>query len=579
MLLGLERLAASVWPQGMVGRRGLPLVRLVAAVGVGAAVLVLAAANEHDPYDIKAGEIARIVAGLVPLTLAVVTACSVLRPWRGFVAVMLLTPVFDSAQIHLEIGALQVIVQTLCVVALGLGLALRDRPAPVAAGPAPVAAGPAPVAAHASPAEGDAVASVERKFGRRSWTRPDLVAAASLAALLALAAGSTALSPNVTQSATVLLHGILEPVAFGLVLVALRPNRRDLALLFVVLGVSVAIGGILNMLQTIPDLKSLAVIQANRLLVSRLTYFNVGLFGAMLAMALPMLAAAILAHRTLGHRARTLVVLCLLMLAALASLFLTFSKSAYLASSAGVLILLFLIVRSRKRRVSLVLTATLISAVVIPWPAAILQVAPPLEQAYRNAVVRLVGQSRYDSWNPATLSGRGSLLERWYATRAAAQMAIDHPLLGIGLDQFKAQYVGRYKPAEAHLELDSAHTFWPEIGAELGLPALFLVVLIFAAALLALWRVYRSPPDQLGRLLAATFLASMGGWLVVATTFDIDLYRDWRNMSSDVVMAAVLVACAFALYRTTRAAGAADAAAAAAGRAGGGAEAAGIPAV
>jgi len=71
----------------------------------------------------------------------------------------------------------------------------------------------------------------------------------------------------------------------------------------------------------------------------------------------------------------------------------------------------------------------------------------------------------------------------------------------------------------------------------------------------------------------------MGGWLVVATTFDIDLYRDWRNMSSDVVMAAVLVACAFALYRTTRAAGAADAAAAAAGRAGGGAEAAGIPAV
>ena len=55
---------------------------------------------------------------------------------------------------------------------------MRDRPAPVAAGPAPVAAGPAPVAAHASPAEGDAVASVERKFGRRSWTRPDLVAEA-----------------------------------------------------------------------------------------------------------------------------------------------------------------------------------------------------------------------------------------------------------------------------------------------------------------------------------------------------------------------------------------------------------------
>ena len=178
--------------------------------------------------------------------------------------------------------------------------------------------------------------------------------------------------------------------------------------------------------------------------------------------------------------------------------------------------------------------------------------APPLERAYRNVMIELVGESRYDSWDPETLSGRGSLLERWYATRAAAQMAVDHPLLGIGLNQFKAEYAGHYKPAEAHLTLDSAHTFWPEIGAELGLPALIFVVLIFAAALLALWRVYRAPPDELARLLAATFLASLGGWLVVATTFDIDLYRDWRNMSSDVVMMAVLVAGAFALYRSTR---------------------------
>jgi O-antigen ligase len=134
-------------------------------------------------------------------------------------------------------------------------------------------------------------------------------------------------------------------------------------------------------------------------------------------------------------------------------------------------------------------------------------------------------------------------------------MAIDHPLLGIGLDQFKTQYMGRYKPPEAHLDLDSAHTFWPEIAAELGLPALAMVVLVFAAALLSLWRTYRAPPDELTHILAATLLAALAAWLVVATTFDIDLYRDWRNMSSDVVMTAVITAAAFALYRHVRARG------------------------
>jgi O-antigen ligase len=193
----------------------------------------------------------------------------------------------------------------------------------------------------------------------------------------------------------------------------------------------------------------------------------------------------------------------------------------------------------------------------------VLQVAPPVNDAYRTVMVRLIGESRFDSWNPSTLSGRGSLLERFYATRAAAEMAVDHPLLGIGLDQFKTQYVaGRYRPPEAHLALDSAHTFWPEIAAELGFPALAMVVLVFAAALLALWRVYRAPPDELTRILAATLVAALAAWLVVATTFDIDLYRDWRNMASDVVMAAVITAAAFALYRHVRAEAEAEAEAA-----------------
>jgi O-antigen ligase len=186
---------------------------------------------------------------------------------------------------------------------------------------------------------------------------------------------------------------------------------------------------------------------------------------------------------------------------------------------------------------------------VVPWPALVLKPAPPLEAAYRAAMFRLVGPSRYYSWDPATISGRGSLVERLYATEAAVAMAVKNPLLGVGLDQFGIQYATTYHNPASHFAADSAHTFWPEIAAELGLPALALVVLVFSAALLALWRVYRAPPDPHARTLAGTLLAALAAWLLVATAFAGDMYRPWRNMASDFVMMAVLVAAAFALSR------------------------------
>jgi O-antigen ligase len=379
------------------------------------------------------------------------------------------------------------------------------------------------------------------------------VAVGATLSLLALAILSTVLSPDVQTSATVLLHGILEPAAMAGALLALRPTRRYLAVVAIVLGVSVAIGGLLNMIQTLPTTHSLSVLQAQRLLFSRITYFNVGLFGEMLAMATPLLLGALLGRRRLGLSRAVVAALVVVTLVALAGLFLTFSKSAYLATAGGSLVLLLLVVRGWRRRATIVVTAGLVSAVVIPWPAFFLQVSPPLENAYRTAVVSLVGQSRYDSWNPSTLSGRGSLLERWYATRAAVQMAVDHPILGIGLDQFQEQYVvGRYRPPEAHLALDSAHSQWAELAAELGFPALALVLVIYGAAMLALLRAYRAPPDETTRLLAAALLASMTGWLMVATAFAGDMYRAWRNMASDYVMMMVLVAAAFALYHLAR---------------------------
>jgi O-antigen ligase len=515
---------------------------MVAAAIACLAVLGVAALNQHAPYDIQAGVPARAIAGVVPLLAAVVAWYAVMRPWPAFLAVMLLTPIFDVAQVSRTVGPIQVIFQTVFVAVLALGVLLQPpRPA---------------VARQLGTPAAPSGAGAERSWVR--WrllarTSPDRVAAVAIGGLLAFATLSTALSPDRTTSATILLHGILEPAAMAFILLALRPTRSRLIVLLMVVAVSVGIGGLVNMIQTIPAMKTLGVMQDQRLLFSRITYFNVGLFGEMLAMAMPLLLAILLAYRR-GHLQLRRAVVALL-IAALAvsvvSLFLTFSKSAYLAAFGGCLVLLLLVVQSWRRRASIILTLGLLSMAVIPWPVVFLQVAPPLQKAYQDTMVSLMGESRYDSWDPSTLSGRGSLLERWYATRAAMQMAVDHPLVGIGLDQFLGQYVGHYRPPEAHLDLDWAHSMFPEVAAELGLPALFLDLIFYAAAMLALWRLYRAPPDPLTRLLACALLAVVVSWLLVGTAFAGDMYRPWRNMSSDYVMMAVLVAGAFALYRMT----------------------------
>jgi len=516
--------------------------RGAAAAAAFVVVLLVTAFNERAPLDIQAGMVARVIAGFVPLLAASVAAYAIFRPWRGFVAVLFLTPVFDVAQVSVWIGAVQVISQTLFAVVLGTAVALRPRGSVRPSASPDGAAAPRSAAPEPEPA---------RRGWRARWT-PDRVAGAAIVALLAVAVLSTAFSPSPPTSATILLHGILEPAAMAFILLALRPTRRQLALLLIVIGVSVALGGLLDMAQSIPAMKTLDTMQTDRLFFSRITYFNVGLFGEMLAMAMPILIVALLARRYL-HLGRAAVLLIIAaILVCLVSLFLTFSKSAYLATFGGCLVLILLVVRSWRRRAAIILATCLVSTVVIPWPAFFLQVSPPLEQAYRSAMVSLMGESRYDSWDPATISGQGSLVERWDATRAGIEMAIDHPLLGVGLDQFGPLYLSHYRPPQAKDDLDWAHSMLPEIAAELGFPALLLALLIYAAAFLALWRVYRAPPDPLARLLASALLAALVSWQVVGLAFAGDMYRWWRNMSSDYVMMMVLMASAFALYRLTR---------------------------
>ncbi len=239
-----RQLNSSLSLSRLTGLRGRALVRAAVAGPVFLATLGIVAIHEHAPYDIQAGLMAQVLAGTVPLIAAAVAGYAVLRPWPAYLVVLLLTPYWDLAQVSWWVGSLQVIGQTLFLVALGLGCLLDDR------------VNPASIAAW--------VRGLRHGGGLTATVR---VAGLALAALLLLACLSTARSPDVTESGTVLLHGILEPVAMGIVLLALGPNLRKLALVAVVLGISVGLGGLLNMIQTLPDIRSLSGLQTDRLLL------------------------------------------------------------------------------------------------------------------------------------------------------------------------------------------------------------------------------------------------------------------------------------------------------------------------
>jgi O-antigen ligase len=519
-------------------RRDWPLAAALAALAF-YMTYSIASVHMHSPPGVTETAAIRAIVSAVPLMAAAFAAFAIFRPWPAFLGILVLTPVWDAAQVTFYTNNFQVILQTVFVIALGVGCLVsrdrwrgRDR------------------TATAQPAF---VESTRTRFVRRFMpVTAGGVAVVALICFVALAIASTYFSRDVIASRGVLAHGILEPIAMGLILLALRPNRTDLALLAIALGVSVAIGSMLNIVQATPGATSLSMLQANRLRFSLLTYNNVGLLGELLAMAVPLILGVLLARRSLRLTWSSSVLLLVALVACMAGLFLTFSKSAWLATAIATTLLLLLAARGWRSRGAIVVAAGLLSTLVVPWPALVLQYAPPLNAAYRTAMVRIVGQSRFDSWNPATIAGQGSVMFRVRAAEAGLHMATDHPLIGVGLNQYHRYYMAGYAIAPVDKSIDHAHSIWPELAAELGYPAMALVALIYAAALLALWRVYRNPPDRATRVLAAMFMAAVVSWIIVATAFGTDIYRPARNMSSEIVMMGVLVAAAFALSRHSR---------------------------
>lgn len=87
-----------------------------------------------------------------------------------------------------------------------------------------------------------------------------------------------------------------------------------------------------------------------------------------------------------------------------------------------------------------------------------------------------------------------SLTFRWHYWKTSAAMIADHPLTGVGRENFGRHYV-RYKPAEYPEEVANPHNLFVQVAAELGLPGLLGFVLLLVGGSFAIV----SPPQPAKR--------------------------------------------------------------------------------
>jgi O-antigen ligase len=435
-----------------------------------------------------------------------VAALAALRPWYGLLAWIVIMPLFTAARIGVQAGWVQVTPSTIFLSTLLIAVLLGFRSARPVLPTAP------------------------------------LVLAGMLAALAVIA---TAFSADQTTGVSITLHGIIEPIGLGVLIVLMRPGLRKLVAVGVAMTASVTLAGVINAGRVLLIVHSPSDFQSMRGELGRITYFNVGLYGGILVTVLPLIAVLIARPTLLAEglaratgatgatwRPETARRAALAMrVAAWAALTFalvivdfTFSKSAWIASLVLGLALVVMVPRTwRLRAVGLGVVVVFVGLFLVT-----------------DVVTNAPTSDRASSWDPSSAEGDVSVTGRFLATEAAVYMTIDHPLLGVGPGLFGVEYDGPYFNPQAHAVLQSAHDLIANVAAEYGLPGAVVLSFMILAALwiaLGLWL----SGAGLAKLLALGYGLSLVGFMIVATLFGSDLYRPYRFMNTDVLYAGLVI--------------------------------------
>ena len=487
----------------------------IAAAVIAAVVAEIVVLAGPAPGELQGGLTNWLVLALAALILPGFAAMAILRPWWGLLGWLVLMPLLNISRARLETSPAAITASTVMIVALACGLLL--------AGPRPAEAA----------------------------TRVLIWARRGAIALTLLVLASAIASVNPQTSWPVAAHGALEPIALAALVVAMRPRVSELLQLGIAMGASVSIAAAYNIYRVGRFATSLADAQVHRVEFARFTYYNVNIFGEVLVIALPLLLAPIVLGRANGLSGRTRGVILIGFVISFLALYLTFSKGAWLGALAGVSLLFLLIAGTWLKRAFVVVVAALVAMLIVPYPlyfATALNLPPDnfIVQAYQGALGTLQGSDRLSSWDPSTSTGEVSVNERALAWSAAVDMAIHHPVLGVGPGRFGEELATEPAAAGMTRALGSAHNLLLNIAAEFGLLSLALVVAFLLGSLGVDLRAFRGLQPQ-ARVVGLGLGCALAGHSVMANTTGADLYEPYRVMNSDVLFLALLIGAAIAL--------------------------------
>jgi O-antigen ligase len=332
------------------------------------------------------------------------------------------------------------------------------------------------------------------------------------------------LALSITQASDFVLS-LKEMLKWGellfayLVGVTLIRTKEDLRRLLVVLFVAVLAESAVGLLQTILHAGPASFGRGAFLRASG-TFDQPNPYAGYLNMCFP-LAVACLVYRVFPRRAMWFVVF-VTGGGVLASL----SRGGELASICALLVMAALISPLARVFIGLgavSLTAALAGVVVGLVPSSL-----------SDAIGTGLGISGVDVVNPTPVTW--AVAERLAHMEAGLAMWADHPILGVGIGNYPAQY-DKYKVAPVWQNaLSHAHNYYINIGAEAGIIGLVAFLLLIGSALLIGIRGFRRATDPLSRAVALGATGVMVG-IAVHSFFD-DVFVHGMEVQMALVMVA-----------------------------------------
>jgi len=123
-----------------------------------------------------------------------------------------------------------------------------------------------------------------------------------------------------------------------------------------------------------------------------------------------------------------------------------------------------------------------------------------------------------DRTSPVALESEGTIRGRFYTVTAALGMIRDHPVVGVGVENFGLLYPRYRNAASERLTPDvlptMVHNGYVQTAATTGVPGLVLYLAFAGSILATLWNAWRRNVDRRARWLAVACIASACAYLV-----------------------------------------------------------------